>query len=460
VVEPAGLHRGEAQSEVEEPVQALGAVHGILQGITPCVQAVLGDDDTGHLGIQVSKNVSAEELHVLTVGHDGYDDAITMSLAADSLQLLRVLQWDATGPSRRRKNTRKRVDVDDPARARGLDHRRMHPGLGRRTQLLARQRSASVVGAHRVGGGHGVLGNARGADREYPRIVGLHHRHIARRAPHPAELIQAAGGLGDLFSHRVPGILGVAGHSSKPTQQHPSPRVRQDSRVSLTVTNVSCVIVDIEGTTSATSFVYDRLFPYSRARIVDYLDDPRAAGLSGLVAAELGAAEPSRADVVAALHGWIDADAKITPLKTLQGIIWEDGFACGDLVSHLFADVAPALVGWHRAGLDLYVYSSGSVLAQRAWFGHTDSGNLNDLFTGNFDTANAGPKREASSYARITEVIGQPGERLLFLSDVAAELDAAITCGWQVAEVSRPGEPHPASGRHPSVSTFADITID
>ena len=230
--------------------------------------------------------------------------------------------------------------------------------------------------------------------------------------------------------------------------------------MSIHVTGVSCVIVDIEGTTSATSFVYDRLFPYSRARIADYLDDPRAAGISRLVAAELGSANPSREDVVSTLQGWIDADAKVTPLKTLQGIIWEDGFACGDLVSHLFADVAPALVAWHHAGLALYVYSSGSVVAQRAWFGHTDAGDLNELFSGTFDTATAGPKRDASSYARITEAIGQPGERLLFLSDVATELDAAITCGWQVVEVTRPGEPHAASGRHPSTSTFADIIIN
>ena len=223
---------------------------------------------------------------------------------------------------------------------------------------------------------------------------------------------------------------------------------------------MSCVIVDIEGTTSATSFVYERLFPYSRARIANYLDDPRAAGITGLVAAELGVTEPSREDVVATLQGWIDADAKVTPLKTLQGIIWADGFACGDLVSHLFPDVAPALIDWRRAGLALYVYPSGSVVAQRAWFGHTDAGDLNNLFSGNFDTANAGHKREASSYARITDAIGQPGERLLFLSDVAAELDAAVTCGWQVVEVSRPGEPHPASERHPSASSFADITIN
>ena len=230
--------------------------------------------------------------------------------------------------------------------------------------------------------------------------------------------------------------------------------------MSIHATGVSCVILDIEGTTSATSFVYDRLFPYSRARIEDYLDDPRAAGVTGLAAAELGLTDPSREDVVAALQGWIDADAKVTALKTLQGIIWEDGFASGDLVSHLFPDVAPALAEWHRAGLALYVYSSGSVVAQRAWFGHSDAGNLNGLFSANFDTANAGPKRDPSSYARITEAIGQPGERLLFVSDVAAELDAAITCGWQVVEISRPGEPHASSGRHPSASTFADITIN
>jgi enolase-phosphatase E1 len=230
--------------------------------------------------------------------------------------------------------------------------------------------------------------------------------------------------------------------------------------VSIHVTDVSCVLVDIEGTTSATSFVYDRLFPYSRERVGDYLGDPRAAGVTDQVAAELGRANPSHEEIVAALQGWIDSDAKVTPLKTLQGVIWEDGFARGELVSHLFPDVAPALVQWHRDGLALYVYSSGSIVAQRAWFGHTDAGDLNDLFSGNFDTASAGPKREPASYARITEAIGLPPERLLFLSDVAAELDAATACGWQVVEVSRPGEPHPSSGRYPSVSTFAEITID
>lgn len=225
-------------------------------------------------------------------------------------------------------------------------------------------------------------------------------------------------------------------------------------------TGVSGVVVDIEGTTSATAFVYDRLFPYSRDRVDLYLDDPRAAGVVDQVAAELGSPDPTREEVVAALQGWIDADAKITPLKTLQGVIWEDGFARGDLVSHLFPDVAPALEEWHRQGLALYVYSSGSVLAQRAWFGHTDAGDLNGQFTGNFDTVSAGPKREDSSYARIAEAIGLPAARLLFLSDVAAELDAATACGWQVVEVSRPGEPHAASGRHPNVSSFADISID
>ena len=230
--------------------------------------------------------------------------------------------------------------------------------------------------------------------------------------------------------------------------------------MSIHATDVSCVIVDIEGTTSATAFVYDRLFPYSRARIDAYLDDPRAAGVTDQVATELGGSNPSREEIVAALQGWIDTDAKITPLKTLQGVIWEDGFARGELVSHLFPDVAPALVQWHRAGLALYVYSSGSVVAQRAWFGHTEAGDLNELFSGNFDTASAGPKREPASYARITEALGQPAGRLLFLSDVAAELDAATACGWQVVEVNRPGEPYAASGRHPSVTTFAEISID
>lgn len=241
--------------------------------------------------------------------------------------------------------------------------------------------------------------------------------------------------------------------------------MRKDAGVTIHATGVGSVIVDIEGTTSATAFVYDRLFPYSRARIQEYLDDPRATGVVDQVRQVLGSpaagdAPPTREDVIVALQGWIDADAKVTPLKTLQGIIWEDGFAAGDLVSHLFPDVAPALAAWHRQGLSLYVYSSGSVLAQRAWFAHSDAGDLNGLFSGNFDTVSAGPKREPSSYARIQTALGAPAGSLLFLSDVAAELDAARTCGWQVVEVTRPGEPHAASGRHPGVATFADIVLN
>ena len=225
------------------------------------------------------------------------------------------------------------------------------------------------------------------------------------------------------------------------------------------VSGVQAVVVDIEGTTSATSFVYERLFPYSRERLADYLDDPRVPDLVARACAEAAVA-PTAANAVAALHGWVDADAKVTVLKDVQGVIWADGFARGELVSHLFPDVVPALRAWHERGIPLYVYSSGSVVAQRSWFGHTDDGDLTGLFAGNFDTATAGPKRETESYTRIAQTLGIPAAHLLFLTDVEAELDAATAAGWQGIQVTRPGEPHPAGTRHPVIASFADVHLD
>ena len=117
------------------------------------------------------------------------------------------------------------------------------------------------------------------------------------------------------------------------------------------------------------------------------------------------------ADVVAVLHSWMDADLKATPLKTLQGQIWAAGFAAGELAAHVFADVAPRLRAWHADGVAIAVYSSGSVASQRAWFAHTDAGDLSGLIVAYFDTVNAGAKRDHGSYAAIAASLGVAPER-------------------------------------------------
>jgi enolase-phosphatase E1 len=225
------------------------------------------------------------------------------------------------------------------------------------------------------------------------------------------------------------------------------------------------VVLDIEGTTSATALVHDTLFPYARERMAAWVaahrDEARVREQLDAVRRLLGDPEADEAAVVARLVRWIDEDAKITPLKALQGWIWDEGFAAGALRSHFFPDVIPALRQWAAEGRTLWVFSSGSVAAQQAWFGHSPAGDLRPLLAGYFDTANAGPKREPRSYARIAAAIGRPPAEIVFLSDVAAELDAARAAGWQTVGVRRPGEPCYAVGvgDHLAVATFAALDL-
>jgi enolase-phosphatase E1 len=225
------------------------------------------------------------------------------------------------------------------------------------------------------------------------------------------------------------------------------------------------VVVDIEGTTSATSFVTECLYPYSAERFTRWLtehsEDPGIARAVGQVRELIGEPAAGTGRVVAALLDWLSADQKITPLKTIQGRIWAHGFAAGDLVAHFHPDVIPALRAWKAAGHRLYVFSSGSVAAQRAWFGHTPEGDLRPLLSGLFDTENAGPKRVASSYRAITASTGVDPERTVFLSDLVAELDAAREAGWHTVGVRRPGEPHyeRGVGDHLEVASFAELDL-
>ncbi len=229
-------------------------------------------------------------------------------------------------------------------------------------------------------------------------------------------------------------------------------------------TGVRHVIVDIEGTTSASAFVYDVLFPYARERFAPWIDvhanETETAAVIASVGAEIGVGDPSHDQVVEALTEWTDADRKVTPLKTLQGLIWEQGFANGDLTSHFFPDAITALSDWHDAGLPISVYSSGSVLAQRNWYAHSPAGDLTPWMSDYYDTANAGPKRESSSYRAIAEAIDADPGSLLFCSDVVAELDAAREAGWQVVRVRRAGEPHAVEdSAYPEVNEMTDIHL-
>jgi len=222
--------------------------------------------------------------------------------------------------------------------------------------------------------------------------------------------------------------------------------------------NPRAIITDIEGTTSSIAFVHEVLFPYSRARLAGYVTahaaDPGVAAILDEVRAEVGAPLLDLAGCIALLLDWHDADRKIAPLKALQGLIWAEGYAAGALEGHVYADAVEGLRRWHARGIDLYVYSSGSVAAQKLIFGHTAFGDLTPLFSGYFDTA-IGGKKEASSYATIASAIGSPAAELLFLSDVEAELAAAAAAGLAVTLLARDGMP--AASPFPVTESFDAI---
>ncbi len=229
---------------------------------------------------------------------------------------------------------------------------------------------------------------------------------------------------------------------------------------------ISAILTDIEGTTSSISFVKDVLFPYARRALPGFVaehgQEPDVRRWLDAVATECGGICQDEM-IVETLQGWIDQDRKHTALKALQGMIWEAGYRDADFTAHIYPDAAPALQAWRGAGLPLYVYSSGSVPAQKLFFGHSDAGDLTGLFTGWFDTE-VGGKREAASYARIAEAIGKPAGEILFLSDVVEELDAAREAGLQTVLIDRRQDyPQPREGDathgHVRVESFGDISL-
>lgn len=230
--------------------------------------------------------------------------------------------------------------------------------------------------------------------------------------------------------------------------------------------SVAAVLLDVEGTTTPVDFVHQTLFAYARERLVAFLS------ASWTHAATRGDVERLRLEHVAEPEGappWIedpagvagyaswlmDRDRKSTGLKSLQGRIWEEGYRSGALRGPVYDDVPRALRRWRDAGRRVAIFSSGSVLAQRLIFGHSSAGDLTPLLSAYFDTS-TGPKREAESYRKIAAALGEPAPRILFVSDVAQELDAASAAGLQVALCVRGEAPAAASG-HRLVRSFDEI---
>ncbi len=224
------------------------------------------------------------------------------------------------------------------------------------------------------------------------------------------------------------------------------------------------ILLDIEGTTTPIDFVYQVLFPYARKHLQSYLtthwndaqDDLAQLQFEHAADVQEGLQPPALhlselASVVAYLHWLMDQDRKATPLKSLQGKVWQMGYESGELKSQVFADVPPAFTAWQQQGKRLAIFSSGSVLAQKLLFTYTEHGDLSGFISGWFDT-NSGAKREAESYRRIAAELKCEPSEVTFISDVTAELEAAREAGMQTYLALRPGNPPQANAE-----TFAPI---
>jgi len=240
--------------------------------------------------------------------------------------------------------------------------------------------------------------------------------------------------------------------------------------------NIHAILLDIEGTTTPISFVYDVLFPFARSHVKEYLaanfdrpevrldvsylreehdtDVSRNLNPPDLLA---GPGDVVIDSLVAYIHWLMDRDRKSTGLKSLQGKIWQRGYQEGILRAQVFPDVPPALERWHKAGLKVSIFSSGSALAQELLFAHTSAGDLTPRLGQYFDTT-IGPKTAADSYRHIAMVLAVPPARVLFISDVVAELEAARAAHMRTLLNLRPGNhPQPATEAHPTIETFDEI---
>ncbi len=238
--------------------------------------------------------------------------------------------------------------------------------------------------------------------------------------------------------------------------------------------NANVVLLDIEGTTSAISYVHDVLFPYARENARAFLernwDHPNTISACDQMAKDAGLESSydwldglsTRAEMLEVVMEefcrLMDQDIKATGLKELQGLIWAEAYEAGLLQSQVFADVPDALEGWQKANLLLAIYSSGSSIAQRVFFANTEHGDLSHFFSGFFDTS-CGGKKEVQSYQNIAKILDRQATEIVFLSDLVAELDAASSSGMQTVLLKRPGNHEQEDSPHTTISSFDQIQI-
>lgn len=203
---------------------------------------------------------------------------------------------------------------------------------------------------------------------------------------------------------------------------------------------IKAILTDIEGTTSSINFVHDILFPYAYDKMPDFLYknwDHEQVKKAVLEIAQLeNLVDYNHEQIISILQDWIKCDRKIKPLKDLQGIIWEEGYKNAHYRSHIYQDAYENLSLWHSQNIPIYIYSSGSIYAQKLFFGHSEYGDILNLFSGFFDT-NIGNKKESQSYINIAKNLNLNPDEIVFLSDVEEEVNSALSVGMKTVWVIR-----------------------
>jgi len=242
--------------------------------------------------------------------------------------------------------------------------------------------------------------------------------------------------------------------------------------------NVRIILLDIEGTTTPVKFVYEKLFPYANQKLESFLLDhfqiPEILAVIEALRTQFqqderqglhpppwnDAASEERLRSSVAYAQWLIArDSKCTPLKTLQGKIWQEGYARGELRGEVYEDVPRALQRWRQQGRDICIYSSGSVLAQELLFRTTKFADLTQYISGFFDTQ-VGAKSESESYRKIAASIKQAPAKVLFISDAMKEVEAARAAGMQALLCQREADSDTSAIKQPVIRTFDEVLPD
>lgn len=231
---------------------------------------------------------------------------------------------------------------------------------------------------------------------------------------------------------------------------------------------IAAVVTDIEGTTSSIGFVHDVLRPYALKHIGNFIrehsEERDVMRVLSRLSANTGIPLHKIEDIIKLLQQWIREDSKDAELKAIEGMVWEKAYKQGLFQAHVYEDVPEVLQKWQQEERNIYVYSSGSIKSQQLFFRFSECGDLRLLFSGYFDSA-IGPKREVKSYINLAEAIALPPEKIMFLSDIKEELDAAAFAGFQTTWILRPEEttldPVKAAKKsdHSVVSSFDQIKL-